>query len=276
MTQGHDHYMLRGGLEAEERLRILGRAMYPTTAALFDRVGIVRGMRCLDVGCGSGAVTRELARRAGPAGRVVGIDIDRTVLELARQDTEREGTSGIEYREGNVMTAALAPEYDAIYARFVLTHMADPAAAASRIAAGLRPGGVLIVEDIDFNGSFCHPPSAAYDRYTELYTKTARARGVDPNIGPCLPQLLVAAGCKRVRMNVVQPAAMRPDGHEGDIKLVTPLTLENIADSSIADGLATSEEIDSVLDELYRLAVDSTTVLALPRIVQTWGYRDAA
>jgi hypothetical protein len=75
---------------------------------------------------------------------------------------------------------------------------------------------------------------------------------------------------------VVQPAGMRPDGHEGDIKLVTPLTLENIADSSIGDGLATREEIDSVLDELYRLAVDSTTVLALPRIVQTWGYRDAA
>jgi 2-polyprenyl-3-methyl-5-hydroxy-6-metoxy-1,4-benzoquinol methylase len=276
MTQVHDRYILRGGLEGGERLRILGRAMYPTTAALFDRVGIVRGMSCLDVGCGSGAVTRELARRAGPAGRAVGIDIDRTVLELARCEAERDGAWAIEYHEADVLTAKLAPEYDAIYARFLLTHMADPAAAAARIAAGLRPGGVVIVEDIDFAGSFCHPSSAAYDRYTELYTQTARARAVDPNIGARLPQLLVAAGCKRVRVNVVQPAGMTPDGHEGDVKLMTPLTLENIADSSIAEGLATRTEIDSVLDELYRLAFDRTTVLALPRIVQTWGYRDAA
>jgi SAM-dependent methyltransferase len=276
MWQVHDRYILRGGLEGGERLRVLARTMYATTAALFDRVGIVSGMSCLDVGCGRGAVTWELARRAGPTGRAVGLDIDRTVLELARHDAERDGAWAIEYHEADVLTAGLVPEYDAIYARFLLTHMADPAAAAARIAAGLRPGGVVIVEDIDFTGSFCHPPSAAYDRYTELYTKTARARAVDPNIGARLPQLLVAAGCKRVRVNVVQPAGMTPDGHEGDVKLVTPLTLESIADSSIAEGLATRTEIDAVLDELYRLAFDRTTVLALPRIVQTWGYRGAA
>jgi hypothetical protein len=66
------------------------------------------------------------------------------------------------------------------------------------------------------------------------------------------------------RASAHDPAGMRPDGQEGDIKLVTPLTLENIADSSIAEGPATREEIDSVLDELYGLAVDGMTVLALP------------
>jgi hypothetical protein len=73
-------------------------------------------------------------------------------------------------------------------------------------------------------------------------------------------------------MNLVQPAGMTPDGHEGDVKLVSPLTLENIADSAIAD-LATREEIDAVLDELYRVASDATTILAIPGIVQAWGYR---
>jgi hypothetical protein len=151
--------------------------------------------------------------------------------------------------------------------------MADPAAAAARIAAGLRRGGVLIVEEIDFTASFCHPANAAYDRYVELYTRAAWARGVDPNIGPRLPQLLVAAGCERVGVNVVQPAGMTPEGQEGDIKLVSPLTLENIADSAIAEGLATHEEIEAVVDELYRRASDTTTVLAIPRTVVAWGYR---
>jgi hypothetical protein len=181
----------------------------------------------------------------------------------------------VEHREGDVLTIELAPEYDVVDVRFLLTHLADPGAAAARIAAGLRPGGVLIVEDIDFTGSFCHPPNAAYDRYAQLYTEAAWARGVDPNVGPRLPQLLVAAGCKGVRVNVVQPAGMTPEGHEGDVKLVSPLTLENIADSAVAEGLVTRDEIDAVLDELYRLASDTTTVLAIPRIVQAWGYRAA-
>jgi SAM-dependent methyltransferase len=272
-VSGGDRYIIRGGLEGRERLRVLARAMYPTTAALFDRVGIAPGMSCLDAGCGGGDVTRELARRVAPGGRAIGIDRDGTKLAIARG--EADGDVAVEYREGDILTAELTPEYDVVYVRFLLTHLADPEAATVRIAAGLRPGGVLIVEDIDVTGSFCHPANAAYERYAELYTRAAWARGVDPNIGPRLPQLLVAAGCKRVGLNVVQPTGMTPEGHEGDVKLVSPLTLENIADSAIAEGLATREEIEALLDELYRLASDPTTVLAIPRIVQAWGYRDA-
>jgi SAM-dependent methyltransferase len=270
-----DRYIIRGGLAGRERLRVLARAMHPTTAALFDRIGIAPGMSCLDVGCGGGDVTCELARRAAPAGRAVGIDMDGTKLAIAREETDGDAGLAVEYREGDVLTTEMAPEYDVVYVRFLLTHMADPEAAAARIVGGLGPGGVLIVEDIDFTGSFCHPASAAYDRYVELYTQAAWARGVDPNIGPRLPQLLVAAGCERLGVNVVQPAGLTPEGHEGDVKLVTPLTLENIADSAIAADLTTPEEIDGLVAELYRLAYDTTTVLAIPRIVQTWGYRPA-
>ena len=56
---------------------------------------------------------------------------------------------------------------------------------------------------------------------------------------------------------------------------MTPLTLENIADSAIAADLTTREEIDGLVAELYRLAYDTTTVLAIPRIIQTWGFRAA-
>ena len=271
-----DRYIIRGGLAGRERLRVLARAMHPTTAALFDLIGIAPGMSCLDVGCGGGDVTCELARRAAPAGRAVGIDMDGTKLAIAREEADRDAGLAVEYREGDVLTTEMAPEYDVVYVRFLLTHMADPEAAAARVVGGLSPGGVLIVEDIDFTGSFCHPANAAYDRYVELYTQAAWARGVDPNIGPRLPHLLVAAGCERLGVNVVQPAGMTPEGHEGDVKLVTPLTLENIADSAIAADLTTREEIDALVAELYRLAYDTTTVLAIPRIVQTWGYRPAA
>ena len=271
----HDRYIIRGGLEGRERLRVLARAMHPTTAALFDRVGVAPGMSCLDVGCGGGDVTCELARRVAPGGRAVGIDMDAAKIAIAREEAETGGVRSVEYREGDVLATEFAPDYDVLYVRFLLTHLGDPASALTRISAGLRLNGVLIAEDIDFTGCFCHPPSAAYDRYVELYQGAAWARGVDPNIGPRLPELLVGAGCERVGVTVVQPAGRTPAGHEGDVKLVTPLTLENIADSAVAEGLASREEIDGLVAELYELAADSRTLLAFPRIVQAWGYRAA-
>jgi hypothetical protein len=214
------------------------------------------------------------ARREGaaPCARALGIDVDGAKIEIARQEAAGGIFGDVEYREADVLEIELEPEFDAIYARFVLTHMADPGAAAARVACWLRPGGVLIVEDIDFTGAFCHPASEAYDRYAELYTAATQARGVDPNMGPRLPGLLVAAGCSDVGLGVVQPAGMTREGHEGDVKLVSPLTLENIADAVIAEGLAERAEIDALADQLYRLAGDTTTVLAIPRIVQAWGY----
>jgi SAM-dependent methyltransferase len=268
---GSGRYIMRGGLEGRERLRVLARAMHPTTAALFDRVGVVAGMRCLDVGCGGGDVTRELARQAAPGGSALGIDIDGAKIELAAAEAAADG-GAIEFRQCDILETDFEPEFDLIYVRFVLTHLVDPAATVARMARWLRPAtGRLVVEDIDFTGSFFHPASSAYDRYADLYTRTAHARGVDPNIGPRLPGLLADAGCRDVHLNVVQPAGRSPTGHERDVKLVSPLTLEIIADSVIAEAIARREEIEPVVDELYRLAADETTVLAIPRIVQAWG-----
>ena len=59
-----EHYVIRGGVEGRERLRMIARTMRPTTLALFDRVGIPRDARCLDVGSGGGDVTLDLARVA--------------------------------------------------------------------------------------------------------------------------------------------------------------------------------------------------------------------
>ena len=75
-------YVIRGGAQGRERLRILARVLHSSTAALFERLGVGDGMVCLDIGCGGGDVTLELARRVGPRGRVVGADIDETTLAL--------------------------------------------------------------------------------------------------------------------------------------------------------------------------------------------------
>ena len=77
------HYVIRGGLEGRERLRVLARVMSPTTSSLLDRIGIAPDSRCLDLGCGGGDVTVSLAARV-PRGVVVGVDFDDAKIDLAR------------------------------------------------------------------------------------------------------------------------------------------------------------------------------------------------
>jgi hypothetical protein len=236
---------------------------------------VAPGTSCLDIGSGGGDIALELARRAGPTGRVLGVDIDETVLELARQEAVAAGIANVEYRNADVLAVELDERFDVVYARFLLTHLPDPAAATAKLVGAARPGGVVALEDIDYTGSFAYPPSRAHDRYCELYTQTALARNGNPNIGPRLPGLLADAGCEDVRISIVQPAALDPDGPGGDVKLGIPLTLENVADAALAEGIAARDELEAVVDELYRLAADPGTLLSFPRIVQAWARRPA-
>lgn len=263
------HYIIHGGVEGRERLRILARVLQPTTLSLFDRAGIKPGTVCLDVGCGGGDVTFDLAQRAGPEGRAVGLDIDETKLELARGEAEARRLGNVEFRLLDISQSVEGgPQFDVVYARFLLTHLKDPSGALARMRRVLQPGGVVIVEDIDFTGYFCHPYSAALSRYVELYTQAVRRRGGDPNIGPRLPELLLDAGFEGVQVCVVQLAAL-----EGEMKLINPLTMENIVDAVLEEGLASKEEVDRIIDDLYQFSRDPKTVASSPRVVQVWGYQ---
>ena len=66
---------------------------------------------------------------------------------------------------------------------------------------------------------------------------------------------------------------MSPEGYEGDVKLLHPVTMENIAAAAIAENLATEDEVREIVAELYAIARDATTLLGLPRVVQAVGYR---
>ncbi|MBX3027252.1 methyltransferase domain-containing protein [bacterium] len=259
-------YVIHGGARGVDRLRILGRVVAPTTRALLERAGVGPGMACLDVGCGGGDSTAELARLVAPDGRVVAIDADAAAVDLARRTAAARGLAHVEFRVGLAGEGATAPEFDVGYARFLLTHLRDPAAAVAWMRAHLRPGGVLVLEDIDFRGHFCHPANAAFDRYTALYAAVVQSAGADPFIGPRLPDLLRAAGCEAVAMQVVQPAGFDPD-----VKVMAAITTEGIAARAAAAGLATRAELASLAEALHAFARDPHSVMSLPRIVQAWG-----
>jgi SAM-dependent methyltransferase len=267
MTTSYE-YAIRGGLKGRERLRILGRVMAPATHALFDRLTLRDGHVCIDVGCGGGDASIEIARRVAPSGRVVGVDLDEVKLQFAREEAAQLGLTNVDFHKLDFRDHSADGVYDIVYARFLLTHLPDPAAAVRSFFQYVRPGGTIAVEDIDFSGHFTYPPSHAADRYFELYRATVGRRGGDPDIGPKLPSLLLDAGFDEVDLAVVQPS-----GLTGEAKLLNPLTLQGIADAAITEGLTTRDEVDHLVAELFSYAVNPRTVAGLPRVVQAWGRR---
>ncbi len=265
-----NHYVIRGGKDGRERLRLLARVLKPGTTELFNRVGVQPGWTCLDVGCGGGDVTMDLAALVGPSGQVVGVDIDREIVAIAQREAAERQLTNVSFRCSAADTLRVDRSFDLVYCRFLLTHLSAPASVLDKMMQVLKPGGVLVVEDIDFSGHFCYPESAAFRRYIELYYHIVRKRGGDPDIGPRLPTLLLDAKCTDVNVHVEQPTAL-----SGETKLIAPITWQSIADELLGDELSTQAEMNMVAEELYEFARNPRTLMSLPRIIQTWGYRAA-
>jgi SAM-dependent methyltransferase len=128
-------------LELEDQLEEVGRL--PGELAL-DRLGLLPGQRVVDLGCGSGRTTLELAARVGPGGEAVGVDISAEMLARARERAVRAGAGNVEFVHADVQVHDLGEgRFDAAYSRFGVMFFADPVAAFANVRRALRPGGAL-------------------------------------------------------------------------------------------------------------------------------------
>jgi ubiquinone/menaquinone biosynthesis C-methylase UbiE len=261
-------YVITGGKAGKDRLKLLSQVLLPTTSQLFKTAGIGEGMKCLDMGCGGGFVTLLLADLVGPGGKVIGADADAAILALAREDADAGRRGNVEFRQADALVCQGEEEYDLVYARCLLTHLSEPEKCLGEMIKACKPNGVVVIEDIDFTGSFCHPYSSAYQRYTELYQEVVRRRGGDANVGPKLPGMLRRAGVTEIQVGLAQPAHI-----EGEGKFMASITMARIADAVLSEQLATEDEVGQVIAELNDAAADPEFVIGFPRIFQVWGKR---
>lgn len=263
-----EKYVIRGGRAGYDRLQILARSWLPTTSALFDRVGLGAGMSCLDLGCGGGDVTFVLAERVGPAGRVVGVDFDDVKLGLARESAAAQGLSAVEFVTRDIYEWSDPGAFDLVYCRNVLQHLSRPVDVLRTMWEAVRPGGVIVVEDADFEGSFCEPPNAGYDFWMEKYQRVLERHGGDPLSGRRLMRRFLEAGIPAPNMSVVQRVDVA-----GEAKTIPHSTVEATAESIISEGIATADEVAEALGQLLALADDPTTICGSPRLFQAWSRR---
>jgi SAM-dependent methyltransferase len=121
---------------------VLDQQIRPLGLAAMERVGIASGERVLDVGCGTGDTTVELARRVGPRGEVTGIDLSAPMLASAR--TRAGGIGNVTFQPADAQTTRFAAgHFDVCFSRFGVMFFVDPVAAFANMHSALRPGGRL-------------------------------------------------------------------------------------------------------------------------------------
>ncbi len=164
---------------------------------LLDRVR--PGQRLLDVGCGPGTITADLAERVGPGGSVLAVDASADVLAAAERVCAERGLANVEFRTADVHALGLPDDaFDVVHAHQVLQHVHDPVAALREMRRVCVPGGVVGVRDADYAAFAWYPALPELDRWMELYQVCARANGGEPDAGRRLTAWARAAGFTEV------------------------------------------------------------------------------
>ena len=227
-------------------------------------------MRCLDVGCGGGEVTFDIATIVGQIGSVVGLDMDEVKLALARDAARQRGLSQVEFRQVDVMTWAEPESFDMVYARALLQHVTDPVDMLSRMWAAVRPGGILIAEDTDFERAFCEPPNDGFDFIIGNYIALLTRRGGHVNVGRRLFGYVRGLGVSDVSLS----ATLHPLSF-GEKKTLLLSTLEFSSAAMVAEGLASEAEVAAAHESMSRHVDDPDTIHAGPAMIQIWAYKPA-
>ncbi|MBE3560090.1 MAG: class I SAM-dependent methyltransferase [Ktedonobacteraceae bacterium] len=229
-----------------KRLELQGRWLAPLTRSFLSMAGIAPGMRVLDIGSGAGDVSLLTAELVGPQGSVTGIDYNSAFIQYGRERVQKAGVANVSFIEGDIATVELPGEYDAMVGRLVLGYTREPAAIVRRLAASLRPGGIVAFQEIDLTyAGITLPESALFRQGVRWIVEVLRRGGME--VGLRLYSIFTDAGLPAPQMALLVTAGGGPDwaGYENLTEVV-----RGVLPQVVKLGLATEEEVG--IDTLTR------------------------
>ncbi|MGH9750969.1 MAG: methyltransferase domain-containing protein [Candidatus Polarisedimenticolia bacterium] len=198
---GERDYLLGTHDEEIARLGLQHRVWRSRAVEAWRRGEFTAGQTLLDVGCGPGHATFDLAEIAGPAGRVVAIDRSRRFLNALETEGRRRGHRNITTLEADLDDAwpaearLPAAGADGAWARWVFAFLKRPRDLAARLAAALRPGGALVLHEYFAYSTWrLAPRCTEIEEFVAVVMESWRADGGEPDVGLDLPRWLEELG----------------------------------------------------------------------------------
>jgi SAM-dependent methyltransferase len=207
------------------------------------------GLSLLDVGCGPGTLTADLARLVAP-GRVTAVEPDEAVLALARDECSARGVTNVDFAVADVH-ALDQPDasFDVVHAHQVLQHLADPVRALREMRRVCRPGGIVAARDSDYAAFAWYPAVPALDDWLRLYRDAARANGGEPDAARRLLSWARAAGFTGITSTASTWCFATPADRRWWGELwARRITESDLARQLVASGSATPADLDRIAD----------------------------
>ncbi|HYM61505.1 MAG TPA: methyltransferase domain-containing protein [Thermoanaerobaculia bacterium] len=205
-------YVLGTHDEELERLGLQHRVWRPRALDAWRRAGFTAGQTLLDVGCGPGYGTLDLAGIAGPSGQVIACDRSRRFLDALEARAKQHGADRITTVEIDLDEGELPPiSAHGAWVRWVFAFLKNPRALVAKLHDALKPGGVLVTHEyFDYSTWRLAPRLPEFEEFVAAVMESWRANGGEPDVGLDLPRWLEEEGFAirdiRTIVDVVTPA----------------------------------------------------------------------
>jgi SAM-dependent methyltransferase len=222
------------------------------------------GMSLLDVGCGPGTITADLARRLAP-GRVVGVDREASVVAEAAERYGAQTAENLQFGTGDAYALPVAEgSFDVVHAHQVLQHLSDPVAALVQMRQALRPDGMLAVRDADYGGFVWAPSDPMLDRWRELYVEVCRRNGADAHAGRRLLGWVQAAGFHELRASSSTWTFAEPSERTWWAELwAERVTRSSFGEQAVSYGISTIGELQAIARSWHQWATREAAIFVV-------------
>jgi SAM-dependent methyltransferase len=231
-------------------------------------------MRVLDVGTGAGDLALSVAEVVGADGAVLGVDMNPTVLETARERARAVGLGNVTFQEADLRAdIQLEGAFDAIVGRFVLTHLDNPTRVVWGLARSLRPGGIVAFSEVEYEtvGRTVYPSCPLAEQAVSWLRETMRRSGADLQTGFKLHTIFLDAGLVEPQVRASAPDIAVAPNLDGCDRLVS--TLQSLLPRVVETGVARAEEVDinTLAERLRQELTERRGLLIGPFHMQAWA-----
>jgi ubiquinone/menaquinone biosynthesis C-methylase UbiE len=264
-------YILGNRSSEIKRLEIQAALFEPLTKQTLLNAGLKKGMSCIDIGCGSGSVSRLMARMVGKTGRVVGVDSDDRYLQYCSRRNIALNQN-IEFVRHDISKSRLdsKKDFDMVYARFVFQHLKDRGGAVRSMKQMIKKGGAMVIQDLDHApGSWlCYPDNESFNTLRKIYVALIRKVGGDPLAGRKLYKLLIDESLNANMVECYSPCILM--GQEPYSSLGWQLA-ESLRLQILKHGIQSEQEYAKMYEGLKKLAKDRGSFVAYSRFFSVLG-----
>jgi SAM-dependent methyltransferase len=263
-------YALGHSEQELDRLSRQAEIFEPFTRQLLQQAGISRGMRVLDVGCGSGDVTLLASELVGPRGKVIGADKSILAVQRATERARSRQIGNVQFFEGDPTEMQFDRPFDAIIGRFVLMYYPDPVDAIRKLAGRVHDGGLFVFQEFDMANCRSLPPTPTFERHVGWIKRTLIATGARTQLGPELYSVFVGAGLPGPSMRMDAVIGGRPDCPAFEL---TAEVTRSLMPAMEKLKIATAGEVDisNLVGRIRDEVVEARGVVLSPGLIGAWS-----